>query len=391
MYLSLDSDKYPLKSYGDLVGRVCGEKIRYAADLLQSLQLLCNVAVIVLGNGQGLSQVTKGKGCYTILILVWALAGMIVGQIRTLQKFGFLANFAIWLNVFVIIATMVSVAHMAPNYAANPGVPIGPVITKAVVSGSGTGQFSNQLVACMNIVYSYGGAIVFIEFMAEMRRPYDFWKGMILAQSFIFIVYLIYGLFVYSQLGQFVVNPANQGISGYAMQTVTNVFNFVSAVIAAALYGNIAIKVIFNTCIEKTFHVIALSVQRVIWTVSVVVYWALAFVIASAIPQFSALTSLVGAVCILQFTYTFPPLIKLIFDLRICDLEINQGTSTSWFNMKRIFNAYKPKFFLNTLHILFFLASLATAGLGIYSSAETLKESYSSGATTSFTCKSPIA
>jgi hypothetical protein len=30
-------------------------------------------------------------------------AGMVVGQIRTLQRFGWLANFAIWLNVLILI------------------------------------------------------------------------------------------------------------------------------------------------------------------------------------------------------------------------------------------------------------------------------------------------
>lgn len=87
----------------------------------------------------------------------------------------------------------------------------------------------------MNVVYSYGGAMVFVELMSEMKHSWAFWKGMIIAQVFISIVYLLYGLFVYSQQGQFVVNPANQGISAYKKQTVANVVNLVSALIAAGL------------------------------------------------------------------------------------------------------------------------------------------------------------
>lgn len=42
--------------------------------------------------------------------------------------------------------------------------------------------------------------------------------------------------------GQYVVNPSYLGVSGYTLQTVGNVLAMVSALIAAALYGNIGIK-----------------------------------------------------------------------------------------------------------------------------------------------------
>lgn len=404
MYLKLDSMKYPLRNYGDIVGRVYGKHTRYAIDIFQAIQLLCNVAVIILGNGQGLSQVAKGKGCYTILIFVWAIAGMIVGQIRSLQKFGFLANSAIWMNVFVIIATMACASVQPPNYTAALGtnnVSKGPVITKAVISGSG-GNFENQLNACMNIVYSYGGALVFVEFMAEMKRPWDFWKGMATAQLFIFCVYLLFGLITYHYQGQFVINPANQGISNYGWQTATNVINLVSALIAAALYGNVGIKIIYQTIFQRFFNFPALTSKygAYIWTVAVVVYWAIAFVISASIPNFSSLVSLVGAICILQFTYTFPFIIKFGLDLQIGALlgdgeydHVNKITHRvdSWRNMSRWIRGFKYRWYLNVAHFVLFLASLATAALGIYSSAESLKEAFAAKSTTSFTCKSPVA
>jgi hypothetical protein len=75
----------------------------------------------------------------------------------------------------------------------------------------------------MQAVYSYGGAMLFIEFMAEMRRPRDFWKGMICAQGFIYCVYIFYGMFIYGYQGQYTVNPSYQGVAPYAWQTVGNV------------------------------------------------------------------------------------------------------------------------------------------------------------------------
>ena len=57
----------------------------------------------------------------------------------------------------------------------------------------------------MQAVYSYGGAMLFLEFMSEMKRPFDFWKGMICAQTFIYFCYMLFGLFVYSYQGQFTI------------------------------------------------------------------------------------------------------------------------------------------------------------------------------------------
>jgi hypothetical protein len=53
---------------------------------------------------------------------------------------------------------------------------------------------------------------------------------------------MFYGLFMYGYQGQYVINPSYLGIGEYNLQTAGNVFAMVSAVIAAALYGNIGIK-----------------------------------------------------------------------------------------------------------------------------------------------------
>ena len=51
---------------------------------------------------------------------------------------------------------------------------------------------------------------------------------------------------------------------------------------------------------------------KLLWVGLVPVYWALAFLLAAAIPNFPYLSGLVAAVCILQFSYTFPPLLMLM-------------------------------------------------------------------------------
>jgi hypothetical protein len=75
----------------------------------------------------------------------------------------------------------------------------------------------------------------------------DFWKGMICAEAFIYVVYLIMGMVIYHAQGNYTYATAYQGIpnSAYKWQTLGNAISFISALIAALLYGNIGIKVLY--------------------------------------------------------------------------------------------------------------------------------------------------
>ena len=226
-------------------------------NILQSIQLICSVALIIISNGEALSEASKFKLCYAICCLVWALAGFFLGQIRTLQKFGWLANFAIWINLLIMFISMGVAAHSPPLYSAagaSAGYAVNPVLVTfnnatnsypAVTHSAGLPDPSNfgaSVNGLMQAVYAYGGAMLFTEFMSEMKRPHDFLKGMWGAQFFIYICYMLYGLFMYGYQGQYLQNPSYLGISPYNWQTAGNVLAMVSALIAAALYGNIGVK-----------------------------------------------------------------------------------------------------------------------------------------------------
>jgi hypothetical protein len=201
MFMGLDSYQFPVLTYGDLGFRLYGRYMRYLFNFLQGIQLLLNVGLIVISNGEALSQAAKFKLCYIVCCLIWALVGFAVGQIRTLQKFGWLANVAVWLNLICMFITMGAAANSAPNYLGSKqsagavidnGVLITPnaqgVYPPVQTSGGlpNTGGFIGSVSGAMNAIFAYGGAMVFPEFMAEMKRPKDFLKGMWAAQAFIY-------------------------------------------------------------------------------------------------------------------------------------------------------------------------------------------------------------
>lgn len=161
-------------------------------------------------------------------------------------------------------------AHSDPLYSASAnsaGYSVNPVLVTPDDAGNyppiqhsaglqNPANFGAAINGLMQAVYAYGGAMLFTEFMSEMRRPHDFIKGMWGAQFFIYVCYMLSGLYMYGFQGQYVQNPSYLGNSPYAWQSVGNVLAMVTALIAAALYGNVGVKgkevLILSTCLLPT-------------------------------------------------------------------------------------------------------------------------------------------
>jgi hypothetical protein len=177
MFCGLDSTMYPMRNYGDVAFRIFGRASRHLVNVLQSIQFFLNICLITVTNGQGLTQMALGKDgngyiCFVLALFICALTSLLFGQIRTLQNLSWLSNIAIWLNVAVLIATMVVTRQYPPNYEASLttfNTPKGPIVTTANWPPGST--LSSGISGLMNCVFAYGGATVFNELMAEMRRP----------------------------------------------------------------------------------------------------------------------------------------------------------------------------------------------------------------------------
>jgi len=410
MFMGLDSDRYPMRTYGDIGFRVYGTIARHIISFLQAFQLFLNVAIIIVQTGLSLEQVVTGAGrdsvCFIILCFVFAIAGMLAGQVRTLKNIGWIANASVWLNLFVIFVVM--------GVAANSGVNTdAAVVVNGPVLGTAAGQpiqtfggappgtsFSVQVNGLQLAIFAYGGATIFVELMAEMRRPFDFWKGMITGQLFIYFFYLLFGIFVYSYQGQYTLNPAYQSIVPYAWQTVGNVIEIITGMIAALLYGNIGLKVIYNAVLMDIFGFPDLGKRsgKILWVGLITVFWGLAFVVGAAIPQITNLSAFVAALAIIQFSYTLPPMIHLGYQVKKDAMLPGDGFNPTTgqvvrgdFGTKRYIRGFMKRPFLNGWHVFFVLGSLVTSGLGLYASIEGMIAAYGSNSSTSFSCNNPYA
>lgn len=431
VYIHMDSDRYPLRDFGQAYFRVFGSRARHIINVLQSLQMLMLVAILILSNGGSVSQISLGKDdihgnglCFIVCLLIMAFVGMFLGQIRTLQRFGWLANLSVFTTITVAFISIGVSSNTPVNYAAmlgsfggnttaygNTNFPNGtiesaiPVVKFAGTppdgfASGGTG-FLGTYQGINSIIYAYGGAMLFFNLLAEMRNPWDFWKGMIIADVFIYGVYMFFGALQYSFQGQYTYNNSYQSITPYNYQTAGNLLSIIGGMIAAALYGNIGIKVVYNNVFMEVFGFPALTTKKgkILWVIGVPLYWALAFIVAGAVPELGDIVSLVGAFCIGNFTYSFPTLLKIGFDIKrgaMLDTE-HFDTATRKYvrqdsGMTRWMRGYRKTFWLTSFNIFYLLGALVVCGLGMYSAIKALIVAFSGGSvTTSFSCVSPFA
>lgn len=138
---------------------------------------------------------------------------------------------------------------------------------------------------------------IFVEFMAEMRKPLTFWKAALGAQTFIYIVYLLYGCIIYhgqsscqissrrlhadtsmTAQGQYSYIIPTLSIANAKMQIASNVFAIVTAQIALVLYGNIGVKVFYFNVLQAYFKAPELTSRggAMLWPIIIFIYYAIA-------------------------------------------------------------------------------------------------------------------
>ncbi|KAI1195713.1 transmembrane amino acid transporter protein-domain-containing protein [Nemania serpens] len=413
IFMGVDSHEFPARNYGDLAFRTWGTTARHVVNVLQAIALLLLLGQVTILFGQNISEISKYRLCYIICPLIFVIVGFFLTQIRSLRSFGWIANFGFWLNILAIFISMGATAHNPPNYSIAVLGSVGGSIDKASITpgpngyppvitfaGLPTTNLIGSISGLLSGVLAWAGLQLFVEFMAEMRRPHDFLKGMFLAQAVIYTVYVVYGTFMYYYQGQYTFNPAYLGVSDYGWQTAGNTLTLLSGLIAAALYGNIGIKVFYNNVLVDIFKAPLITSRggKIFYAAIVPVWWSIAFVIAAAIPAYVSFVGIISASCLLNLSYTIPPWLALGYDIRTRTMgtfdpavgRTSRGLTGVNRYIRGFFSGGILQVSTNIWHVLYFLASLALSGLGLYASIEGFIEAFENPQVNSFTCRSPL-
>ena len=135
---------------------------------------------------------------------------------------------------------------------------------------------------------------------------------------------------------------------------------------------------------------------RILYGITVPIYWTIAYVIAAAIPDYFAFVSIVAAFCILQFSYTFPPMIHLVYSMQMngggtFDPATGQTTRSHHGVGRYVHGFFARYWYWNVWHVIYTGGCLVTAGLGAYVAIVAMKEAFAAAPqSNAYTCTSPF-
>ncbi|KAJ6784059.1 hypothetical protein PWT90_00346 [Aphanocladium album] len=410
MFTTMDSSRYPMLSYGDIFFRVFGPTTRHFINVAQSLQQFCTVMVLIFSKGRIISLLAGPNLCFIVCMIIIMAIGMVFGSIRSLQRLGWICNLSVWFNIISFISIMVAVAKYEIYYPPIFGSTILPKEKLPVKTFAGlvpdnyqqqAHGFAGIFNGVDNMVYAYSGAILFVSFMSEMRHPMDFWKGMICAQAFICVIYLFFGLFVYSYFGQYSASVIYQVINPAGLRTFNNVLNLLTGLIAAVLYFHVGMKTVYIEVFQEVFKFppIASKRGRWMWYALGPMYWIIAFLIAAAVPNLNGIVGFVGGLFAVNFSYSLPGIAYLGWSIQsgaeLPGEGFNPETGETVMHdhgLKRWTRGFMKAWYINIPCAIYSLAGLATSGMGTWAAVEGLIEVFGPGGTvaTSYGCRSPV-
>ena len=179
-----------------------------------------------------------------------------------------------------------------------------PLFTALPVAGT---SFVSAVNAFLNISYTFIGQITLPSFIAEMEEPRDFWKSVTAVTIAEIFTFSIVGAIVYVYTGnQYMTTPAFGAIGNDVYKKVSFSFMIPTLIFLGVLYASVSARFLFFRIFDNTRHKGNHTVVGwVSWTAILAVLWILAFIIASVIPFFNDLLSIMSSLFDSFFGFIF--------------------------------------------------------------------------------------
>jgi hypothetical protein len=142
-----------------------------------------------------------------------------------------------------------------------------------------------------------------------MRDPRKYMRVMISSLSLCCGLYIVIGAVVYHFCGQYVDSPA-LGSAGILMKRVCYGLAIPALLVSLCIYAHLAAKFIFVRVLAGSTHLARPTVRHwVTWFSCTIGVMLIAYLLASAIPTFSAIVGLIGSLLTPQTTVCVFPFV----------------------------------------------------------------------------------
>ncbi|KAL2849931.1 transmembrane amino acid transporter protein-domain-containing protein [Aspergillus pseudoustus] len=255
------------------------------------LYYIFNSGSAILGISIGLNAVSTHATCTAVFAAVAAIAGFALSSIRTLGRITWLA----WVGLPCIFAAVIIVTIAVGVQDRPPSAPTtdGPWSSDWKVIGHPT--FAQGIAAVSNLLFAFSGTPGFFSIVSEMRDPRQYTPAMLTCQTGVTAVYAIIGCVIYYYCGSYVASPA-LGSAGGAIKIISYAFALPGLLVTMTIVTHIPAKFIFVHSLRGTRHLTSNTATHwITWISCTLGITVIAYIIASTIPVFDALVSLIGA------------------------------------------------------------------------------------------------
>ncbi|PPJ51856.1 hypothetical protein CBER1_09584 [Cercospora berteroae] len=282
--------RYPhVQNFGQAGFVLAGKPGQYIAETLFQLLLVFVMAAHILTFGTMANTVAGDSWkCTVVFKLIGFFVCLACTLPRTFKSNSYLSAVSC---LSILTATLIALVDISIIGEGEGTAKIAP--PSSVVPAA-------WMMALSNVLVSFTGHLAYFQVMAEMDRPQDFRKSLIATNISMSSLYLVVAIVIYYYAGAGVGSPALSSAAplfaklSYGIATPT-------IVVAGVIAGLLACKRIQAWFWEsvrnepKAADEISLR-SWTSWVSIVIIFWALAFILANVLPYFSPLLALIGAI-----------------------------------------------------------------------------------------------
>ncbi|KAH6975429.1 putative amino acid transporter [Ilyonectria sp. MPI-CAGE-AT-0026] len=255
----------------------------------------CLYWIFVAGSGMlsvsiGLNALSLHGVCTAVFVAVAAIVGFSFASIRTLSSISWLA----WVGLVCIITSILTVT-IAVGVQDRPADAPETGVWVSDYKITNNPSFTDAMSAVSALVFAYAGTPAFFSIAAEMRDPRHYSRSLMICQSVVTVTYISIGCVVYYFCGSYVASPA-LGSAGSTMKRVCYGLALPGLIVTTTLVIHLPGKYLFIRILRGSKHLTANSmVHWATWLSCTGGITVIAYLIASGIPVFGGLVSLIGA------------------------------------------------------------------------------------------------
>lgn len=248
----------------------------------------------IVGVATSLNAVSLHATCTAVFVAVAAICGFILCSVRTLGKISWLG----WVGLISIMAAILTLTIAVgvqdrPYGAVRTGYPTGPWPKDLKIFNKAS--LAMAMSAINSILFAYAATPTYFGIISEMRDPRTYKATMCFSMVCLWAIYSTIGIVVYYYCGQYVSSPA-LGSAGGVMKRICYGIAIPALLVTLCIYSHLAAKFFFVRFLRGSKHLTdGGKVHWTVWLGCCAAVIIIEYIIASAIPIFGDLISLIGA------------------------------------------------------------------------------------------------